>query len=70
MIKFKNKHTNNLDELINLVYKILNDSYNEYTRKKEQQQIQELLKSKLQNFNPYMNANSLTKIMNDLNKIL
>ncbi len=70
MIKFKNKHTNNLDELINLVYKILNDSYNEYTRKKEQQQIQESLKSKLQNFNPYMNANSLTKIMNDLNKIL
>ena len=69
MIKFKNKHTNNLDEL-NLVYKILNDSYNEYTRKKEQQQIQESLKSKLQNFNPYMNANSLTKIMNDLNKIL
>lgn len=70
MIKFKNNHTNNLDELINLVYKILNDSYNEYTRKKEQQQIQESLKSKFQNLNPYMNANSLTKIMNDLNKVL
>lgn len=70
MIKFKNKHTNNLDELINLIYKILNDSYNEYTRKKEQQKIQESLKSKLQNLSPYMNTNSLTKIMNDLNKIM
>lgn len=70
MIKFKNKHTNNLDELINLIYKILNDSYNEYTRKKEQQKIQESLKSKLQNLSPYMNINSLTKIMNDLNKIM
>ncbi len=70
MIKFKDNHKNNLDELIKLVYKILNNSYNEYTRKKEQQQIQESLKSKFQNLNPYMNANSLTKIMNDLNKVL
>lgn len=70
MIKFNNKHKNNLDELIDLVYKILKDSYNEYNRKEEQRKIQDSLKSRLQNINPYMNTNSLTKIMDDFNKYL
>lgn len=68
MIKFKNKHRNNLDELINLVYKILKDSYNESKRKEEMRQIQDSLKSRLQNISPYMNTNSLSKIMDDFNK--
>lgn len=68
MIKFKNKHRNNLDELIDLVYKILKDSYNEYNKKEEMRQIQDSLKTRLQNVNSYINTKSLTKIMDDFNK--
>lgn len=53
MIKFKQKD-NKLDDLINLLYKIINESYTEHIREKEKKQIQDSLKMRLQNMNPYM----------------
>ena len=44
MIKFREKN-NNVNKLIDLIYKILNDSYNNYISEKEK----EKLKQKLQN---------------------
>lgn len=44
MIKFREKN-NNINKLIDLIYKILNDSYNNYISEKEK----EKLKQKLQN---------------------
>ena len=40
MIKFKEKN-NNVNKLIDLIYQILNDSYNEYTHKKEKEKLKQ-----------------------------
>ena len=67
MIKFKEKN-NNVNKLIDLIYQILNDSYNEYTHKKEKEKLKQSLqnnfKNKINNINidPYLDL--------DLNKIL
>ena len=67
MIKFREKN-NNVNKLIDLIYKILNDSYNEYIHKKEKEKLKQSLqnnfKNKINNINidPYLDL--------DLNKIL
>ena len=64
MIKFKEKN-NNVNKLIDLIYKILNDSYNEYTHKKEKEKIKQNLqnnfKNKINNINidPYLDLNKV-----------
>lgn len=63
MIKFKQKD-NKLNDLIDLLYKIINESYIEHIKKKDKKQIQDSLKMSLQNMNPYM-----TQITKDLKKI-
>ena len=64
MIKFRDKN-NNVNKLIDLIYKILNDSYNEYTHKKEKeklkQNLQDNFKNKINNINidPYLDLNKV-----------
>ena len=64
MIKFKEKN-NNVNKLIDLIYQILNDSYNEYTHKKEKEKIKQNLqnnfKNKINNINidPYLDLNKV-----------
>ncbi|MCI7205015.1 MAG: hypothetical protein MSA15_03315 [Clostridium sp.] len=64
MIKFREKN-NNVNKLIDLIYKILNDSYNEYTHKKEKeklkQNLQDNFKNKINNINidPYLDLNKV-----------
>ena len=64
MIKFKEKN-NNVNKLIDLIYKILNNSYNEYTHKKEKEKIKQNLqnnfKNKINNINidPYLDLNKV-----------
>ena len=64
MIKFREKN-NNVNKLIDLIYKILNDSYNEYTHKKEKEKIKQNLqnnfKNKINNINiePYLDLNRM-----------
>ena len=64
MIKFKEKN-NNVNKLIDLIYQILNDSYNEYTHKKEKeklkQNLQDNFKNKINNINidPYLDLNKV-----------
>ena len=64
MIKFKEKK-NNVNKLIDLIYQILNDSYNEYTHKKEKEKIKQNLqnnfKNKINNINidPYLDLNKV-----------
>ena len=64
MIKFREKN-NNVNKLIDLIYKILNDSYNEYTHKKEteklKQNLQNNFKNKINNINidPYLDLNKV-----------
>ena len=65
MIKFKEKN-NNVNKLIDLIYKILNDSYNEYTHKKEKEKIKQNLQNNFKNKSNYINIDSYL----DLNKIL
>lgn len=65
MIKFKEKN-NNVNKLIDLIYKILNDSYNEYTHKKEKEKIKQSLQNNFKNKSNYINIDSYL----DLNKIL
>ena len=65
MIKFKEKN-NNVNKLIDLIYQILNDSYNEYTHKKEKEKIKQNLQNNFKNKSNYINIDSYL----DLNKIL
>ena len=64
MIKFR-ENNNNVNKLIDLIYKILNDSYNEYTHKKEKeklkQNLQDNFKNKINNINidPYLDLNKV-----------
>ena len=64
MIKFREKN-NNVNKLIDLIYQILNDSYNEYTHKKEKeklkQNLQDNFKNKINNINidPYLDLNKV-----------
>lgn len=64
MIKFREKN-NNVNKLIDLIYKILNDSYNEYTHKKEKEKLKQNLqnnfKNKINNINidPYSDLNKI-----------
>ena len=48
MIKFKEKN-NNVNKLIDLIYQILNDSYNEYTHKKETEKLKQSLQNNFKN---------------------
>lgn len=67
MIKFREKN-NNVNKLIDLIYKILNDSYNEYTHKKEKEKIKQNLqdnfKNKINNINiePYLDLNKMLSV--------
>ena len=67
MIKFREKN-NNVNKLIVLIYKILNDSYNEYTHKKEKEKIKQNLqdnfKNKINNINiePYLDLNKMLSV--------
>lgn len=65
MIKFKEKN-NNVNKLIDLIYKILNDSYNEYIHKKEKEKFKQSLQNNFKNKSNYINIGSYL----DLNKIL
>ena len=65
MIKFREKN-NNVNKLIDLIYKILNDSYNEYTHKKEKEKIKQNLQD---NFNNKINNINIEPYL-DLNKML
>ena len=67
MIKFREKN-NNVNKLIDLIYKILNDSYNAYTHKKEKEKIKQNLqdnfKNKINNINiePYLDLNKMLSV--------
>ena len=64
MIKFREKN-NDVNKLIDLIYKILNDSYNNYISEKEK----EKLKQKLQNnFKNKINNINIDQYL-DLNKV-
>lgn len=65
MIKFREKN-NNLNKLIDLIYQILNDSYNEYTKKKEQEKLKQSLQNNFKNKSNYINIDPYL----DLNKLL
>ena len=65
MIKFKEKN-NNVNKLIDLIYQILNDSYNEYTHKKEKEKLKQSLQNNFKNKSNYINIEPYL----DLNKIL
>ena len=65
MIKFKEKK-NNVNKLIDLIYQILNDSYNEYTHKKEKEKLKQSLQNKFKNKSNYINIEPYL----DLNKML
>ena len=65
MIKFREKN-NNVNKLIDLIYKILNDSYNEYTHKKEKEKIKQNLQNNFKNKSNYINIEPYL----DLNKML
>ena len=65
MIKFKEKN-NNVNKLIDLIYQILNDSYNEYTHKKEKEKLKQSLQNNFKNKSNYINIEPYL----DLNKML
>ena len=65
MIKFREKN-NNVNKLIDLIYQILNDSYNEYIHKKEKEKLKQSLQNNFKNKSNYINIDSYL----DLNKIL
>ena len=65
MLKFREKN-NNVNKLIDLIYQILNDSYNEYTHKKEKEKLKQSLQNNFKNKSNYINIDSYL----DLNKIL
>ena len=65
MIKFREKN-NNVNKLIDLIYKILNDSYNEYTHKKEKEKLKQNLQNNFKNKSNYIDIEPYL----DLNKML
>lgn len=65
MIKFREKN-NNVNKLIDLIYKILNDSYNNYISEKEKEELKQKLQNNFKNKSNYINIDSYL----DLNKIL
>lgn len=65
MIKFKEKK-NNVNKLIDLIYQILNDSYNKYTHKKEKEKLKQSLQNNFKNKSNYINIEPYL----DLNKML
>ena len=65
MIKFREKN-NNVNKLIDLIYQILNDSYNEYTHKKEKEKLKQSLQNNFKNKSNYINIEPYL----DLNKML
>ena len=65
MIKFREKN-NNVDKLIDLIYKILNDSYNNYISEKEKEELKQKLQNNLKNKSNYIDIEPYL----DLNKML
>ena len=65
MIKFREKN-NNVNKLIDLIYKILNDSYNNYISEKEKEELKQKLQNNFKNKSNYINIDSYL----DLNKML
>lgn len=63
MIKFREKN-NNINKLIDLIYKILNDSYNNYISEKEKEKLKQKLQNNFKNKNyidiePYLDLNKM-----------
>lgn len=61
MIKFREKN-NNLNKLIDLIYKILNDSYNNYISEKEKEKLKQKLQNNFKNksnYKPYLDLNKM-----------
>ena len=65
MIKFREKN-NNVDKLIDLIYKILNDSYNNYISEKEKEELKQKLQNNLKNKSNYIDIEPYL----DLNRML
>ena len=65
MIKFREKN-NDVNKLIDLIYKTLNDSYNNYISEKEKEKLKQKLQNNFKNKSNYINIDSYL----DLNKIL
>lgn len=65
MIKFREKN-NDVNKLIDLIYKILNDSYNNYISEKEKEKLKQKLQNNFKNKSNYINIESYL----DLNKML
>ena len=65
MIKFREKN-NNVNKLIDLIYKILNDSYNNYISKKEKEELKQKLQNNLKNKSNYIDIEPYL----DLNRML
>ena len=69
MIKFREKN-NNVNKLIDLIYKILNDSYNEYTHKKEKEKIKQNLQNNFKNKSNYINIEPYLDLNNMLSEYI
>ena len=65
MIKFREKN-NNVNKLIDLIYKILNDSYNNYISEKEKEELKQKLQNNLKNKSNYIDIEPYL----DLNRML
>ena len=69
MIKFREKN-NNVNKLIDLIYKILNDSYNNYISEKEKEKLKQNLQNKFKNKSNYINIDPYLDLNNMLSKYL
>ena len=69
MIKFREKN-NNVNKLIDLIYKILNDSYNNYISEKEKEKLKQKLQNNLKNKSDYINIDPYLDLNNMLSKYL
>ena len=62
MIKFREKN-NDVNKLIDLIYKILNDSYNNYISEKEKEKLKQKLQNNFKNnyidIEPYLDLNKM-----------
>ena len=65
MIKFREKN-NDVNKLIDLIYKILNDSYNNYISEKEKEKLKQKLQNNFKNESNYIDIEPYL----DLNKML
>ena len=71
MIKFREKN-NNVNKLIDLIYKILNDSYNNYISEKEKEKLKQKLQNNFKNKSNYINIEPylhLNKMLSEYIKI-